>query len=659
MVNLQIYIYMKRCVFFLCVVIAMLAFQTQNYAQCTPPSVVNSSGASRCGNGTVILTASPSAGSINWYAAPTGGASLSTGNSFTTPTLTTTTTYYAAASQSGGSITNGSLSTIVGGTNGCGGGVMFNITPIVDIVVDSFLNLSGSTQTTAVTVYYKLGTYVGSELNAAAWTTSGTNTITTTIGLMSIVKTGAGGITMLAGNTYGVFIANMYSRYTDGTMAATPYTNADLTLTAGAGLCGVWTSTVNAPRIFNGTVYYHKGSNCESTRVPVVATINPTPVVNLGNDTTICPGVSYSLNAGNAGATYLWNNSATTQAITTSAAGTYNVRVTTANGCIGRDTINITPGTVPQNNLSDTITQCAGDPVTLNAGNQGSTYIWTPGGSTAQVITVTNAGLYTVGIKSNTGCVITSSTEIIQRPYPTVNLGNDTSICIGDQLYLDAQNNGYSFSWNNGDTTQSIWASDSGSYSVIVTSPFGCATNDQKHISYLPSPYVEGFNFIPLFYENLGRVKFSPLNPQNTTSYEWNFGDGSAVSTSMNPEHTFDSSGTYIVTIKVINGCGSYSTSLPIHVDLTATSVATFSALKDFQIFPNPARDVVNIYNMNVGNDMEQIEVFSILGRRVASIKADGQKQLQLQTQGWGNGMYTIAIYTQKGVAVRKVEILK
>ncbi|MCU0325203.1 MAG: choice-of-anchor A family protein, partial [Spirosomaceae bacterium] len=51
-------------------------------------------GASRCGAGTVTLTASGCSGTYNWYAASTGGASLGTGASFTTPSLSTTTTYF-------------------------------------------------------------------------------------------------------------------------------------------------------------------------------------------------------------------------------------------------------------------------------------------------------------------------------------------------------------------------------------------------------------------------------------------------------------------------------------------------------------------------------------------------------------------------------------
>jgi hypothetical protein len=61
------------------------------------PTITGTTPASRCGTGTVTLGATASGGTINWYAAATGGTSLGTGTSFITPSITTTTTYYVDA----------------------------------------------------------------------------------------------------------------------------------------------------------------------------------------------------------------------------------------------------------------------------------------------------------------------------------------------------------------------------------------------------------------------------------------------------------------------------------------------------------------------------------------------------------------------------------
>lgn len=61
------------------------------------PEITGTTPDSRCGTGTVTLGATASAGNLNWYAAPTGGPLLGSGNSYTTPSINTTTTYYVDA----------------------------------------------------------------------------------------------------------------------------------------------------------------------------------------------------------------------------------------------------------------------------------------------------------------------------------------------------------------------------------------------------------------------------------------------------------------------------------------------------------------------------------------------------------------------------------
>ena len=65
------------------------------------PTISATTPASRCSTGTVALGSTASAGTINWYAASSGGSSLGTGTSFTTPSIAATTTYHVDATNSG------------------------------------------------------------------------------------------------------------------------------------------------------------------------------------------------------------------------------------------------------------------------------------------------------------------------------------------------------------------------------------------------------------------------------------------------------------------------------------------------------------------------------------------------------------------------------
>ena len=60
------------------------------------PAAPTPTSGSRCGTGTVALSATAGSGgsSVRWYTALTGGTLLTTGTSYTTPSISTTTTYY-------------------------------------------------------------------------------------------------------------------------------------------------------------------------------------------------------------------------------------------------------------------------------------------------------------------------------------------------------------------------------------------------------------------------------------------------------------------------------------------------------------------------------------------------------------------------------------
>ncbi|WP_421893387.1 LamG-like jellyroll fold domain-containing protein [Marinoscillum sp.] len=67
----------------------------------TIPTITGTAPAARLCEGSVTLGATASAGIVNWYTAASGGSSLGTGTSFSTPSISTTTTYYVDATENG------------------------------------------------------------------------------------------------------------------------------------------------------------------------------------------------------------------------------------------------------------------------------------------------------------------------------------------------------------------------------------------------------------------------------------------------------------------------------------------------------------------------------------------------------------------------------
>ena len=129
--------------------------------------------------------------------------------------------------------------------------------------------------------------------------------------------------------------------------------------------------------------------------------------------------------------------------------------------------------------VANLTTVCLGDTITFtdSTTNNPTSWNWDFGdgnSSTAQNPThvYATAGTYDVKLVVTNGSnsdSITKTGYIMINAPPTVDLGNDTtSICQGDSVLLDAGAGHTSYLWSTGDTTQTIYASSSGSYSVTV-----------------------------------------------------------------------------------------------------------------------------------------------------------------------------------------------
>jgi gliding motility-associated-like protein len=107
--------------------------------------------------------------------------------------------------------------------------------------------------------------------------------------------------------------------------------------TSGTGLSSVTHKFTRNPENFQLQIVDQKGCSFDST---FKAMEQPLPAVKLGADTTICNGFDVTLSAMYPGATYLWSNGSTNNAITAKNKGVYWVQ-TTLNGCNFKDSIEL------------------------------------------------------------------------------------------------------------------------------------------------------------------------------------------------------------------------------------------------------------------------------------------------------------------------------
>ncbi|MBW7953011.1 MAG: hypothetical protein H3C56_10800, partial [Chitinophagaceae bacterium] len=144
------------------------------------PQITSTAGATRCGTGTVTLSATGTGLDINWYANATGGTPIGTGNNFTTPVISATTTYYAAATEGGGSSNVGKVG-LETSASGTGGGLSsyINFDAISDFVLQTVdIFPYAATSGTAGTITIVLRNSSGVDLMSKTVNVTGYNSTT-------------------------------------------------------------------------------------------------------------------------------------------------------------------------------------------------------------------------------------------------------------------------------------------------------------------------------------------------------------------------------------------------------------------------------------------------------------------------------------------------
>jgi gliding motility-associated-like protein len=193
-----------------------------------------------------------------------------------------------------------------------------------------------------------------------------------------------------------------------------------------------------------------------SNRDSMIVSVLADPVVNLGADTAVCSFNNFVLNAGNAGATYLWQNNSTGQTFTVTSLGKYYVRVTNASNCVSSDTIYISQAVkapadfhYKQDICNPLSVQFIGD------GNNLTNPYWdfgdgnTTTGNTTVVHPYAAFGNYTVRFGIQSGSCKDTITKVIPINVTTANLilTPDTTICFNTTKQLRAQP-ALSFCWS-------------------------------------------------------------------------------------------------------------------------------------------------------------------------------------------------------------------
>ncbi len=330
---------------------------------------------------------------------------------------------------------------------------------------------------------------------------------------------------------------------------------------------GATTPSINVTQA--GTYKVQVSNGCGTWTDSVKVTWRNTPLLELGNDQTVCTNSTITIGTNSNFNSYLWSNGATSSQITVNQSGTYRLKVTHDCGT-SEDSVKVVFLALPTLDLGSDLTGCEQATFVLNAGNQFTSYLWS-NGSTSSQITVNQSGTYKVKATHLCG-IVQDSIKIQLIDLPPLDLGVDKWLCQAENMTLKANDGFEAYQWNTGETTQNINIANFGMY-IVEAKKGGCSIKDTITIAKKNIPNLVLPDKVLVDCQNTD-IFISPTNDFDT--YLWSDGSTQKIL-------KITKSGNYTLTVTA-QGCSQ-----------TATAKVEFE--KNEQFVPNtftPNGDGVN-----------------------------------------------------------------
>lgn len=349
------------------------------------------------------------------------------------------------------------------------------------------------------------------------------------------------------------------------------------------------------------TLYIESSFGCDATLTQSITpakrpTFNMAPIVTCESEFEIDPeeGTDKYLPTGS---TFEWTNSdglilSNSQTVLVDQGGLYTVSISGPSPlqCHNEEVVSIF--VFDPVDLGDDVTFCKEGSLEAelthpmaSSGSISETYVWFQNdseliGESGQSLFVDEAGTYRMEVEyavSGVGsCEVTDEVNVQIDPEFVVAVG-DEQLCAGQTVDLDAGVSGADYEWydlSDGSpigTDQIVSISETGRYRVEV-SKASCFAAAESSVNFYKSAVVDFYNPESgvCVGEDIVFTNYSFVTEPSSsiTDYEWDFGDGSPVSTDQHPTKSYVSDGTYTVSLSVSTseGC-SYVQSHDVEID--------------------------------------------------------------------------------------------
>src|SRR5690606_33066375 len=205
---------------------------------------------------------------------------------------------------------------------------------------------------------------------------------------------------------------------------------------------------------------------------------------------------------------------------------------------------------------------------------------------------------------------------------------------------------GARYTWNTGDTTQTINVfQNSGYYSVVVDAGPNCVAEDSIYVEVSPLPSVVGISYV----KTGNTYQFSPSGAQNTTRYLWIFGNVHQ-DTNRHVTYTYGASQQMEVMLVVFNDCGSDTSWLELPVNVAHTQSGEYQ----LDLYPNPAISEVNLSIQGGNARFHDVVIIDGLGQVLYRSEPGDYKEMRLDVNNFANGHYMLRATVSDGSVISK-----
>ena len=308
----------------------------------------------------------------------------------------------------------------------------------------------------------------------------------------------------------------------------------------------------------------------------------PPPKKSPTIDTAFCANDSILLKSNFPAAINLWNTGSSNNSIIVKNPGIYWVEANSY-GCSVRDSVAVLKNELPIVKIGKDTALCSGDSLKLDAGNIGSQFLW-QNGSTQQTFIAKTTQLYAVQVTSLNRCINKDSINLIVNTLPAFQLTNDTTICKGENIQLEANaGNINSYNWIPEPTLSDPLVfnpvaspQNSTKYFISITDKNGCSNKDSVLINVDELPIVKTIADTAIC---IGSSITLATTGSGNCIYQWSPANDLSNPSIQNPVASPLSKTQYTVTAKDTWGCISTTS-----VSIALKSLPVISAYGDTTI---------------------------------------------------------------------------